>query len=188
MSHSIERLQAMDLMPQIIFDKAELFIKSVTDEAISWTILVQPLLLETWLAMLAMALIISCLLTCIEWLFQQQQQNGIPSSPGLLLGYFGNLWLALTANFGGKPNKLFEQTSHKLVMFLCLLLGSLIWMFYRSSLTSELSIIKTKLPFTDLYSLHSRSDYRFIVPENDSILAQVVFMNAKPDSIYGKPK
>lgn len=182
MSHSIERTLVMDILPQIIFDKAELFIKSVTEEATTWSILYQPLLLETWLAMLALALIISCLLTCIEWLFQQDE-NG-----SLLLGYFGNLWLALIANFGGKPanSKGLKQTSYRLVLFLCLLLGTLMWMYYRSSLTSELSIIKPNLPFSDLYGLHKRSDYRFIVPVNDSILAQVVFMDAKPDSIYGK--
>ena len=73
--------------------------------------------------------------------------------------YFKNLWIAVKANAGGKPSKIEKNTTYQIVLFHCLLVGSVIWMAYRASFTSELSVRKLKLPFNDLESL-SKSNYK----------------------------
>jgi hypothetical protein len=78
------------------------------------------------------------------------------------LEYFPSvLWSCLMANFGGKPglSKLDTIQSYRFVIFTSLLTGTVVWISYRASLTSELSVAKTKLPFNDLESL-SRTDYK----------------------------
>ena len=67
--------------------------------------------------------------------------------------YLKNLWVALKANAGGKPNSMKKNTSYRIVLFDCLLVGSVVWMAYRASFTSELSVVKLNLPFNDLESL-----------------------------------
>ena len=76
-----------------------------------------------------------------------------------LYDYLDNLWVAVKANFGGKPNLLAKSNTKQIVVFTWLLVGSIVWMAYRASFTSVLSIIKLQLPFNDLESL-SKSDYK----------------------------
>ena len=73
--------------------------------------------------------------------------------------YLTNLWVAFKANAGGKPSSIKKTASYKIVLFDCLLVGSVVWMAYRASFTSELSVKKLKLPFNDLESL-SKTSYR----------------------------
>ena len=63
------------------------------------------------------------------------------------------------ANVGGKPNKIEENTIYQILLFTCLLVGSVIWMAYRASLTSELSVRKMMFPFNNLETLLV-SDYK----------------------------
>ena len=72
----------------------------------------------------------------------------------LMADYAGNFWLALKANLGGKPSSSPKSATHRITLFICLLGGSVIWMAYRASFTSELSVIHLKLPFNDLESLY----------------------------------
>ena len=46
------------------------------------------------------------------------------------VNYLENLWLAFKANFGGKPNSIYEISSYKISIFSCLLVGSIVWMAY----------------------------------------------------------
>ncbi len=67
----------------------------------------------------------------------------------------GWIWVAFKANLGGKPSgKMRHDTgSNRILLFTCLIAGILIWMGYRASLTSELSVIKTVPPFNSLETL-----------------------------------
>jgi hypothetical protein len=72
------------------------------------------------------------------------------------------LWATFAANLGGNlmgpmTGKM-TFTTFRWTLFNCLLVGSVIWMSYRASLTSELSVIKTVDPFFDLQSLYE-TDY-----------------------------
>ena len=142
----------MDLLPAIMHTEAEVFIERIENEALSWTAYLNPLSMELWLILIIVSLITSSFLTIIERFFIKSITEKLP--------ILKNLWVALKANFGGKPKySKPANTTHKIIMFECLLVGSIIWMAYRASLTSELSIKKLKLPFNSLESLLA-SDYR----------------------------
>ena len=73
--------------------------------------------------------------------------------------YWKNLWIAMKANAGGRPWFVHKNAAFQMVLFVCLLVGAMIWIAYRASFTSELSVIKLNLPFNDLESL-SKSDFK----------------------------
>ena len=61
--------------------------------------------------------------------------------------------------FNGKPSAArISLTSYKLASFVALLGAVVVWISYRSSLTSQLSVEIKKYPFNDLDSL-SESNY-----------------------------
>ena len=62
--------------------------------------------------------------------------------------------MALSANAGGKPKDPFPKSGYnQLIVFICLLSGSVIWMAYRASITSELAAYKESFPFDSLETL-----------------------------------
>ena len=154
MAQSNDRVLALDPLPPYIFPTIEVFIKTIDDEATSWLVFLNPFSSNIWVVLLIVAFFISFLLTAIEVYY-----NHSTNVRFCINSYVGNLWIALKANAGGKPNTKHISTSHQILMFVCLLIGSLIWMAYRASITSELSIIQLKEPFTDLDSLLD-SDYK----------------------------
>ena len=153
MAQTSPRAHALDFLPAILNAKTEIFIKMIDDEALSWTAYLNPFSNDMWLVLVLVSFIISFFLTFIERLFCSKDQEFTP------MIFFTNLWVALKANAGGKPSKSQKNTIHRIVLFDCLLVGSVIWMAYRASFTSELSVTKLKLPFNDLESL-SETDYR----------------------------
>ena len=153
MAQTLPRAHALDLLPAILNAKTEIFIKTIDDEALSWTAYLDSFSNEMWLVLVLVSLVISFFLTLIERLFCSKDQEFTP------MIFLTNLWVALKANAGGKPSKLQKNTVHQIVLFDSLLVGSVIWMAYRASFTSELSVTKLKLPFNDLESL-SKTDYK----------------------------
>ena len=153
MAQTVARAHALDLLPAIDNEKTEIFIKTIEDEALSWTAYINPFSNDMWLVLFLVSLAVSFFLTLIERFFCSKDQGFLP------VDYLTNLWVAIKANAGGKPSKLQKNTVHRIVMFDCLLVGSVIWMAYRASFTSELSVKKLKLPFNDLESL-SKTGYR----------------------------
>ena len=146
----------MDILPTIGFGYHEIFIKATKEEAVNWFIFLKPLSLEIWLTLIPIAMVISGLFTGLERFHISYDKIFCLK---VILDYSGNFWVAIKANFGGKPSSSPKNFTHKFVLFVCLLGGSVIWMAYRASLTSELSVVKLKLPFKDLESL-STTDYR----------------------------
>ena len=143
------------MLPAIMHTEAEVFIERIENEAFSWTAYLNPFSMELWLILIIVSLITSSFLTILERFFIKSITEKLP-----IFNFLKNLWVAFKVNFGGKPNySVPANTTHKIVMFECLLVGSLIWMAYRASLTSELSVKKLKLPFNNLESLLA-SDYR----------------------------
>ena len=112
--------------------------------------------MELWLALIGTALVISGILTAIGRLSTSLDKLFLWN---LMSDYTGNFWLALKANFGGKPSSPPKCATSRITLFVCLLAGSVIWMAYRASFTSELSVTKLNLPFNDAESL-VKSNYR----------------------------
>ena len=154
MGQTIPRIQALDILTSIIPYNAELFIKQVEDQEISWTVYLKPISTKLWIMLAFIALVIAIFLTIIEKWVNKTQSHKL-----LFKNLLMNLWIALKANFGGKPGTIISNNAYQIVIFSCLLVGSIFWMAYRASLTSELAVVKFKLPFDDLESLLV-SDYR----------------------------
>ena len=155
MSQTPSRCQALTCMPAIDNSKIELFIKSLDGRAISWSTFSNPFYIDMWLMILAVAVIIASILTFIETF-----HGGLTSGKFLCFtDYLKNLWVALKSNFGAEHSSLIKSVIYDIVLFDCLLVGSVVWMAYQASLTSELSVIKLKLPFIDLETLY-KSDYK----------------------------
>ena len=156
MGQTIPRIQALDILTSIIPYNAELFIKKVEDQEISWTVYLKPISANLWLMLVFVAIVISIVLTSIEkWINKSQSQKLF------FKNLLTNLWIALKANFGGKPGSIIKNNAYQILIFSCLLVGSIFWMAYRASLTSELAVVNFKLPFNDLESLLV-SDYRLV--------------------------
>ena len=151
---TIPRIQAFDILPSIIPYNAELFIRKVEDQEISWTVYLKPISTKLWIMLVFVATVIAIVLTIIEKWINKSQSHKI-----LFMNLLINLWIAFKANFGGKPGSIIKNNAYQMVIFSCLLVGSIFWMAYRASLTSELAVVNFKLPFDDLESLLV-SDYR----------------------------
>ena len=90
--------------------------------------------------------------------------------------YWKNLWIAMKANAGGRPCFVHKNPVFQMVLFVCLLAGVIIWIVYRASFTSELSVIKLNLPFNDLESL-SKSDFKWVLNKLcKHVFAKFIFM------------
>ena len=131
-----------------------MFIKPIETEEVSWRTFLNTLSDELWITILIIAVVISCLLTGIELMFNYNYSSCLPTCTT-------NLWVALKANFGGKPRFVLahRNVTLQIILFTCLLVGSIIWMAYRGSLTSELSVKRVSKPFDSLESL-LESDYK----------------------------
>ena len=140
----------MDILPVLNNQKLEVYTKTINDRAISWTIFSDPFSTKVWLLILLVAMLISFILTFIEKIFNLTKEF-------FLVSYLKNLWISLTANMGGKPNCVYKNTTHQIVLFTCLSVGFIVWIAFRASMTSELSVVQQKLPFNDLKSLHETS-------------------------------
>jgi hypothetical protein len=66
MTQTPSKCQALTCMPAIDNAKAELFIKSVEGQAISWSTFSNPFYIDMWLMILAVAVLIASILTLIE--------------------------------------------------------------------------------------------------------------------------
>ena len=51
----------------------------------------------------------------------------------------------------------------KIILFASSLVGAVIWMSYRASITSNLSVREHKMPFTSLAELADVDNYRFSI-------------------------
>ena len=74
-------------------------------------------------------------------------------SPTLHL--FENFWTSFIANFGGlpKPSKIDQRLTYKIVIFITLLGGFLVFIFYKSYLNAVFTISLKKFPFNDMEGL-----------------------------------
>ena len=152
MTQTVLRSSVLDLLPAITNGKAKVFIKPSGNEHISWTTFVNLFTIELWGTLILVAMIISCLLTSIEKIFDVKDQFSF-------VNYLENLWLAFKANFGGKPSSIHQNSSFKISIFYCLLVGNIVWIAYRAEIMSQLSVLKVKKPFDSLEDL-SKSNYR----------------------------
>ena len=103
--------------------------------------------------LISFTLIAAFVLTALERCFEESNKSFI------IRDYAKNVWIFITMNFGGEPGCEHKNFTLKIILLNFLIAGIVIWGAYQASLTSELSVVKLKLPFNDLESLHN-SDFR----------------------------
>ena len=92
-------------------------------------------------------MVISLLLSLVDGSLNVQEKVFI------LQSYLGKLWIAIKANFGGNPGLVSTRNSYRIIIFDCLLVGSIVWMAYKASLTSKLAVVQQEYPFKNLQDL-----------------------------------
>ncbi len=72
-----------------------------------------------------------------------------------MITFVGWFWMTFSANFGGKPKNPLPKkvASNRVILFTCLIVGTVIWIGYRASLTSELSVTEISYPFNSPESI-----------------------------------
>ena len=129
MAQTVARSQVMDILPPIVSPKAEIFIKAIKDEEISWSLFLHMFPANVWLALYLVAVIISVMLSTIKNVLSEVAEGN--KSFIILKNLMDYLWFAFKANFGGSSNQVHQNSSSRIVTFTCLFIGSLIWMLYR---------------------------------------------------------
>ena len=66
---------------------------------------------------------------------------------------FGIYWETFVANFGGSSDSSDMRDSYKILTFITLFFGNVVWMGYQASLTVDLTTPIAKLPFRDIEGL-----------------------------------
>ena len=125
-----------------------MFIKTVNDKGLSWTVFFDPFPGNIWLSVILVAMVISLLLTFMEIFFN------LTNNKSWFFTYLRNLMISMKANAGGKPSSVKKRESYRIVLFVCLFIGAVVGMAYMASITSKLTVTKLKLPFDDLESLY----------------------------------
>ncbi len=142
-----------DYLPPIVKEFGAFFIKKDRVEAHAWTTYSNPLALDLWMGLWLSALVTSALLLVIEGKVKCSHPFELWKT------YVRNLWLTFSSNFGGgKVGTPYANQSHRVAVVTFLLSGSVIWMSYRASMTSELSVLHETLPFSNPTEL-AQTDY-----------------------------
>ena len=110
---------------------------------------------------LGTTLVIALLKSCIKISFYSMN----------ITHFFGFVWTSFIAFFGGKPSgtPVDGKRSYKAIVLVSLVGGLVIWIAFRASLTSELAIVATKLPFNDMLSL-SQTNWRYINLQKKNVI------------------
>ncbi len=155
------RVDHIDYLPVITSDKVAIFIRRQRSEDFKFTTFVSSFKQHLWLT-LGIGNVLIGIWFYVTNLESVKDSFGhdkvIGNHVASLIGY---LWASFMINFGGKPKDLSKRpgTQDKIVLVSCLLTGSIVWMCYRASMTSELSAAKIKKPFVDLETLVD-TDYK----------------------------
>ena len=100
---------------------------------------------DVWMIIFCMTFTIAMVKSVLQYKFSKLY----------LMNCFGFYWTTFIAIFGGKPSgtPIDSKKSYRLIVFVSLLSGLLIWMFYRSFIIASLSVQVTEYPFKDIESL-----------------------------------
>ncbi len=169
------RKAGLDFPPGIHIYTPSIFIQREQPEQLTWNMFLLPFSSDLWIIILLVAV------SFASWLFLSNTKQSskcdlgqVTKCTGLMpkkeifqrnihflqawqhiQSYFGWLWLTLSANFGGKPKDPLPKntTSNRLIVFICLLAGTIVWIGFRSYLVSILSVVELKYPFNSLETM-----------------------------------
>ena len=149
-----KRIKYVDFLPPLTTERAGIYIPSwYTKQSFELDIYFKPLELNLWVLIIGLAILIGLLkLAAYNQLPRHYVNKDISATFVLSLNF---IWTSFISIFGGKPPgcQLDNQSHYRMIVFISLLYGGIIWMCYRSYLTALLSSSEKKYPFIDLDSL-----------------------------------
>ena len=157
-----DRLEAINFLLPIGFETYAVFIsRSSSSEELSWTTFSLPFSKMLWIALIINALLLLIFMKVFQWLIHRDKTKKLTV---LIADAVSNYWMILCSYLGRKPTSFPTDrrgsSFFQVVTFVVLFCGNVIFMAYRASLTSELSSVRPKLPFTSLEELY-QTDYKY---------------------------
>ncbi len=146
------RLKYARYLPVVLTHMPAIFIGSNDQvEEFNWILPFKPFTSGLWITICFVAIVLGTLLFIMDIKGMERKNVKKPNS---IQSYLGYLWITLIANFGGAPeSKMSLQNGGRILVFTCLIVGNVVWIGYRASITSELSNTKVEYPFQDLDTL-----------------------------------
>ncbi len=157
-------------------ETAALYISSQELERREWLAFLYPLRAEVWTYLLINSIVLLITLKLLNLWYKKKSSYG--STPFyLMLDAIGDFWM-LGASYFGRVPTLHTSRRKRAVRFLLLaafLSGTIVFMSYRASLTAELSVKRTVVPFNNMEEL-LQTDYRYKVVQilqNSTVLRKM---------------
>ena len=150
----LERGLYIDYLPPVRRIRAAIYtVTANLDESIDFKLLISPFTTNVWVLICIISFLTAILKSFIFCYYDSIN----------VLDFLSAIWTSFIAYFGGKPTtkSCDTQIPYKIIVFTSLFCGSLIWISYRSNITSKLSITKKELPFIDMKSF-SKTNWRYI--------------------------
>ena len=144
----------IDYLPPVRQIRAAIYAATANlDESMDIKLFISPFTTKVWVIIIIISILTAILKSFTIWYYDSVN----------ILEFLSAIWTSVIAYFGGKPTKksVDTQIPYKIIVFTSLLGGSLIWIAYRSYLTSQLSLKRIELPFKDMKSF-SKTNWRYI--------------------------
>ena len=143
----------IDYLPPVAPYEIGLYIPRIGDsENFNFTAFLQIFSDNLWIFILLSAIVIAGIkLLFLYWY----------GSVRIFIDTVAFFWTSFIVYFGGKPTNtaIDSKRPYKILIFSSLLGGVIIWIYFRSRLTAELSVVLKKYPFNDMESF-SETDWR----------------------------
>ena len=166
MSMLSERTFAIDYLQVMTASKVAFFVvKEDLTEELDWTPLINPFEIHVWITIGSMTILIS-----ISWVVLNRNSNVIETIPKVFLLHFGG-------RFSG-----WQNSSQATFIITVLLMGTIIWSYYRCQLTSEFSIRIQSNPFNTIEDL-SKSNYKILTTPEGNPTSKII-QNASHNSEF----
>ena len=168
--------------------KLGLVIRDLHHEDFIWLTFGNSFRGETWIVVFIATFVVTLF---IQFYYHQNSELKQMSDSSFVV-LCENFCLAFAANFGGKflADRVGNSGKERILVFIALFFGSIVFMAYRASLTSHLSLVKHRHPFHSLESLYENTDYTITTTRNSSkVLYTALFLASKfayPGSLWLK--
>ena len=167
-----ERTLAIDYLQVMTASKVAFFVvKEDQIEELDWTPLIHPFEIHVWITIGSMTLLIS-----ISWVVLNKSSNLMGTIPKVFLLNFGG-------RFSGWQRKDHQGTGQATFVITILLMGTIIWGYYRSQLTSEFSIRIQISPFNTIEDL-SKTNYKILTTPEGNPTSKIIQDPSKNSEFY----
>ena len=156
-----DRFDALDFVLPLGYDNGALFVGEVEREEIVTDSFLVPFATDLWLCLLLVGLTIT-FLAMVQRVYDKGPSWQILSFTG------GVLWVTLTVYFSKRIERFPKEVVWKGTLLGTLFVGNFVFIAYRASLTSSLSVPPTNLPFTNFGELYARGDYDLVTLRGDA--------------------